>query len=162
MLSCCYGLLHCNSYAKFESGSSFKVARNSYITTSISTTSHTIQTRRSSVETQTGAGGSNAEARSVRSKGSTLHLQRWMTQLPESEEMDNPEPDLEVRRVLSRGPQLASVICVCKNKFALFLSVNSRREPLKKIYIWKCIGTFRMTICFVFDARSTAPRVASP
>ncbi|XP_075989177.1 protostome-specific GEF isoform X4 [Anticarsia gemmatalis] len=55
------------------------------------------QTRRSSVETQTGAGGSATEgARSTRSRGSTLHLQRWMTQLPEAEEMDPPEPDMEM------------------------------------------------------------------
>ncbi|XP_048482039.1 uncharacterized protein LOC105393719 isoform X2 [Plutella xylostella] len=54
------------------------------------------QTRRSSVETQTCAGGSATEgARSVRSKGSTLHLQRWMTQLPESEEMDPPDQEME-------------------------------------------------------------------
>ncbi|XP_026323454.1 uncharacterized protein LOC113232829 isoform X4 [Hyposmocoma kahamanoa] len=54
------------------------------------------QTRRSSAETQTGAGGSATEgARSSRSRGSTLHLQRWMTQLPETEEMDPPEPDME-------------------------------------------------------------------
>ncbi|KAL0850554.1 hypothetical protein ABMA28_012329 [Loxostege sticticalis] len=55
------------------------------------------QTRRSSAETQTGAGGSATEgARSTRSRGSTLHLQRWMTQLPEAEEMDPPEPDMEM------------------------------------------------------------------
>ncbi|CAK1599372.1 unnamed protein product [Parnassius mnemosyne] len=55
------------------------------------------QTRRSSAETQTGAGGSAAEgARSSRSRGSTLHLQRWMTQLPEAEEMDPPEPEMEM------------------------------------------------------------------
>ncbi|CAG5035301.1 unnamed protein product [Parnassius apollo] len=55
------------------------------------------QTRRSSAETQTGAGGSAAEgARSSRSRGSTLHLQRWMTQLPEAEELDPPEPEMEM------------------------------------------------------------------
>ncbi|XP_072935296.1 uncharacterized protein PsGEF isoform X2 [Epargyreus clarus] len=54
------------------------------------------QTRRSSAETQTGAGGSATEARSTRSRGSTLHLQRWMTQLPEAEELDPPEPDMEM------------------------------------------------------------------
>nr|XP_049698567.1 uncharacterized protein LOC126053486 isoform X4 [Helicoverpa armigera] len=55
------------------------------------------QTRRSSVETQTGGGGSATEgARSTRSRGSTLHLQRWMTQLPEAEELDPPEPDMEM------------------------------------------------------------------
>lgn len=49
------------------------------------------------METQTGAGGSATEgARSTRSRGSTLHLQRWMTQLPEAEELDPPEPDMEV------------------------------------------------------------------
>ncbi|KAJ8734515.1 hypothetical protein PYW08_013765 [Mythimna loreyi] len=54
-------------------------------------------TRRSSVETQTGGGGSATEgARSTRSRGSTLHLQRWMTQLPEAEELDPPEPDMEM------------------------------------------------------------------
>ncbi|CAG9783285.1 unnamed protein product [Diatraea saccharalis] len=54
--------------------------------------------RRSSAETQTGGGGGSATegARSTRSKGSTIHLQRWMTQLPESEEMDPPEPDVEM------------------------------------------------------------------
>lgn len=26
-----------------------------------------------------------------------MHLQRWMTQLPEAEEMDPPEPDMEVK-----------------------------------------------------------------
>ncbi|XP_013166442.1 PREDICTED: uncharacterized protein LOC106116929 [Papilio xuthus] len=55
------------------------------------------QTRRSSAETQTGAPGSAADgARSTRSRGSTLHLQRWMTQLPEAEELDPPEPDMEM------------------------------------------------------------------
>ncbi|XP_052737273.1 uncharacterized protein LOC112053688 [Bicyclus anynana] len=55
------------------------------------------QTRRSSAETQTGGGGSAAEGpRSNRSRGSTLHLQRWMTQLPEAEELDPPEPDMEM------------------------------------------------------------------
>ncbi|KAI5634987.1 pao retrotransposon peptidase domain-containing protein [Phthorimaea operculella] len=55
------------------------------------------QTRRSSQETQTGGPGSVTEgARSSRSRGSTLHLQRWMTQLPEAEEMDPPEPDMEM------------------------------------------------------------------
>ncbi|XP_049884492.1 uncharacterized protein LOC126379711 [Pectinophora gossypiella] len=55
------------------------------------------QTRRSSQETQTGAGGSATEgARSSKSRGSTLHLQRWMTQLPEAEEMDPPDPDMEM------------------------------------------------------------------
>ncbi|XP_050553536.1 uncharacterized protein LOC118262712 isoform X3 [Spodoptera frugiperda] len=55
------------------------------------------QTRRSSVETQTGGAGSATEgARSTRSRGSTLHLQRWMTQLPEAEELDPPEPDMEM------------------------------------------------------------------
>ncbi|XP_068628558.1 uncharacterized protein PsGEF [Battus philenor] len=55
------------------------------------------QTRRSSAETQTGAAGSAIEgARSTRSRGSTLHLQRWMTQLPEAEELDPPEPDMEM------------------------------------------------------------------
>lgn len=50
------------------------------------------------METQTCAGGSATEgARSVRSKGSTLHLQRWMTQLPESEEMDPPDQEMEVK-----------------------------------------------------------------
>ncbi|CAH0722202.1 unnamed protein product, partial [Brenthis ino] len=54
-------------------------------------------TRRSSAETQTGAGGSAIEgARSNRSRGSSLHLQRWMTQLPEAEELDPPEPDMEM------------------------------------------------------------------
>ncbi|XP_063890900.1 uncharacterized protein Psgef isoform X5 [Helicoverpa armigera] len=56
-----------------------------------------VRTRRSSVETQTGGGGSATEgARSTRSRGSTLHLQRWMTQLPEAEELDPPEPDMEM------------------------------------------------------------------
>ncbi|XP_069365975.1 uncharacterized protein PsGEF isoform X6 [Maniola hyperantus] len=55
------------------------------------------QTRRSSAETQTGGGGSAVEGpRSNRSRGSTLHLQRWMTQLPEAEELDPPEPDMEM------------------------------------------------------------------
>ncbi|XP_038208625.1 uncharacterized protein LOC119829950 [Zerene cesonia] len=55
------------------------------------------QTRRSSAETQTGAGGSAVETgRSSRSRGSTLHLQRWMTQLPEADELDPPEPDMEM------------------------------------------------------------------
>ncbi|XP_037871828.1 uncharacterized protein LOC101741920 isoform X4 [Bombyx mori] len=54
------------------------------------------QTRRSSAETQTAAGGSAVDvARSIRSKGSSQHLQRWMTQLPETEELDPPEPDVE-------------------------------------------------------------------
>lgn len=53
------------------------------------------------METQTGAGGSATEARSTRSRGSTLHLQRWMTQLPEAEEMDPPEPEMEVDHQLS-------------------------------------------------------------
>ncbi|CAK1548083.1 unnamed protein product [Leptosia nina] len=53
--------------------------------------------RRSSAETQTGAGGSAIEGgRISRSRGSTLHLQRWMTQLPEAEELDPPEPDMEM------------------------------------------------------------------
>ncbi|XP_045489999.1 uncharacterized protein LOC111000695 isoform X1 [Pieris rapae] len=52
------------------------------------------QVRRSSAETQTG--GSALEGRSSRSRGSTLHLQRWMTQLPEAEELDPPEPDMEM------------------------------------------------------------------
>ncbi|XP_026501209.2 uncharacterized protein Psgef isoform X1 [Vanessa tameamea] len=55
------------------------------------------QTRRSSAETQTGGAGSAVEgARSNKSRGSTLHLQRWMTQLPEAEELDPPEPDVEM------------------------------------------------------------------
>ncbi|XP_053600694.1 uncharacterized protein PsGEF isoform X4 [Plodia interpunctella] len=55
------------------------------------------QTRRSSAETQTGGAGSATEgARSTRSRGSTMHLQRWMTQLPEAEEMDPPEADMEM------------------------------------------------------------------
>lgn len=52
--------------------------------------------RRSSVETQTGGGSAVDGPRSNKSRGSTLHLQRWMTQLPEAEELDPPEPDMEV------------------------------------------------------------------
>ncbi|VVC92444.1 unnamed protein product [Leptidea sinapis] len=53
--------------------------------------------RQISAETQTGGGGGSAnEARSSRSKGSTLHLQRWMTQLSEAEELDAPESDMEM------------------------------------------------------------------
>ncbi|CAG9575463.1 unnamed protein product [Danaus chrysippus] len=56
-----------------------------------------LPTRRSSAETQTGGGGSGIEiSRSNRSRGSTIHLQRWMTQLAEAEELDPPEPDMEM------------------------------------------------------------------
>nr|XP_032516003.1 uncharacterized protein LOC116769083 isoform X6 [Danaus plexippus plexippus] len=56
-----------------------------------------LPTRRSSAETQTGGGGSGIEiTRSNRSRGSTIHLQRWMTQLAEAEELDPPEPDMEM------------------------------------------------------------------
>ncbi|XP_063393078.1 uncharacterized protein LOC134678432 [Cydia fagiglandana] len=54
------------------------------------------QTRRSSAETHTGAASATEGARSSRSRGSTLHLQKWMTQLPEAEELDPPEPDMEM------------------------------------------------------------------
>ncbi|XP_041974629.1 uncharacterized protein LOC121729951 isoform X2 [Aricia agestis] len=81
------------------------------------------QMRRSSAETQTNAGGSATEARSTRSRGSTLHLQRWMTQLPEAEELDPPEPDMETwsvdeLRKRSRELNLLEVAELVENKAA--------------------------------------------
>ncbi|KAJ0180925.1 hypothetical protein K1T71_003010 [Dendrolimus kikuchii] len=86
------------------------------------------QTRRSSAETQTGGAGSATEgARSTRSRGSTLHLQRWMTQLPEAEELDPPEPDMEtwsVEELRKRSKELnllevADLVANSENKGSL-------------------------------------------
>ncbi|CAH2989797.1 unnamed protein product [Chilo suppressalis] len=91
------------------------------------------QIRRSSAETQTGAGGSATEgARSSRSRGSTIHLQRWMTQLPETEEMDPPEPDMEI--TVRTSPVVVDTIPVCRQCHKKCLSKPnspqvSHREP---------------------------------
>ncbi|XP_073959058.1 uncharacterized protein isoform X2 [Choristoneura fumiferana] len=97
------------------------------------------QTRRSSAETQTGAASATDGARSTRSRGSTLHLQKWMTQLPEAEELDPPEPDMEtwsVEELRKRSKELnllevADIVTVNGDKGSPNEKKENDRSPSK-------------------------------
>ncbi|GBP08333.1 hypothetical protein EVAR_78804_1 [Eumeta japonica] len=93
------------------------------------------QTRRSSAEASgTWPGGSGAEVSKPRRRGSTLYLQRWMTQLPESEEMDPPEPDMEI--TVRTSPIVVDTIPVCRQCHKKCLSKpNSPMISQKKLVI---------------------------